>query len=144
MRLFFYLSSLCCLLWSTSGYAANPIVIIDQHHSVYNIPANARVIELDIVQQLHQELFANLPNDPKQAEQIARSRLTTSEDQLKQTMRLALQDVVDAWSLGVTKVPAVVIGNYVVYGEADVNQAISQITAYQEENNEKRKLLDEK
>lgn len=63
----------------------------------------------------------------------------TTIDQLKQTMRLALQDVVDAWSLGVTKVPAVVIDNYVVYGEADVNQAISQITAYQEENNETRK-----
>ncbi len=139
MRLFFYLFSCCCYLWPTIGYATPPIVVIDRHHSVYNVPSNARVIELDIIKQLQQEIFANLPNDPKQAEQMARSRLTTSEDQLKQTMQVALQNVVDAWSLGVTKVPAVVIDNYVVYGEADVKQAISQITAYQEENNETRK-----
>lgn len=138
MRLFFYLFSSCCLLWSTSSYASYPIVVIDQHHSVYNLPTNARVIKLNMVNQLNQEFFANLPADPQQAEQVARRRLTDSEEQLKQILLVALQDVVDSWSLGITKVPAVVVDGYVVYGESDVKQAIKQIKDFQEKYNETR------
>ncbi|OTJ71748.1 hypothetical protein CAY98_34130 [Pseudomonas aeruginosa] len=40
----------------------------------------------------------------------------------------AQQDVADAWSLGVEKIPAVVVDRqYVVYGEPDVSRALELI-----------------
>ena len=37
----------------------------------------------------------------------------------------------DAWSLGVTKIPAVVVDRrYVVYGETDVSRALARIEEY--------------
>jgi integrating conjugative element protein (TIGR03757 family) len=35
-----------------------------------------------------------------------------------------------AWRLGVTKIPAVVDGRYVIYGEPDVAKATARIAAF--------------
>ncbi|MFG6179683.1 DUF1525 domain-containing protein, partial [Halomonas sp. THAF12] len=44
----------------------------------------------------------------------------------------AARGVARAWMLGVEKVPAVVLdGEYVVYGEHDVQAALNQIQSYQ-------------
>ena len=41
------------------------------------------------------------------------------------------QDVTQAWGLGITKVPAVVVDRrYVVYGEPDVAHAAARIETY--------------
>ena len=43
----------------------------------------------------------------------------------------AYQGVADAWGLGITKIPAVVVDHrYVVYGEPDVARAVARINAY--------------
>ncbi|MGL4668282.1 MAG: TIGR03757 family integrating conjugative element protein, partial [Saezia sp.] len=76
----------------------------------------------------------NLPDDPEEAAQMARQRLEEGTQSMQQAMRGILQDVVDVWSLGVFKVPAVIVDQrYVVYGESDVNQAIFKIKRYQEQ-----------
>lgn len=121
------LLSMVITVTASTVVAATIIVITNGNHPVSNIPSGARIIELDKPLQLHETLSENLPSNPEQAAQLARSRLTTSANELQS----ALQDVVDAWALGVTKVPAVVVGNYVVYGVTDVIQATATINAYQ-------------
>lgn len=127
----------CCLLFlctlAITAYAGTPVVITDQLHPVYNLPPGARVIELDGAQQLHEQLFASLPAHPEQAESVARARLQHSDKAWQQAMQAALQGVVDAWVLGISKIPAVVLEEHVVYGEADVGLAIERIRAYQQE-----------
>ncbi|MHA5668547.1 TIGR03757 family integrating conjugative element protein, partial [Pseudomonas aeruginosa] len=70
-----------------------------------------------------------LPQDPQQA-QAAFKRLLQSPDgrRLQAELVKAQQDVADAWSLGVEKIPAVVVDRqYVVYGEPDVSRALELI-----------------
>lgn len=41
------------------------------------------------------------------------------------------QGIVEAWILGITKIPAVVVDRrYVVYGQRDVNRAVALIEEY--------------
>lgn len=116
------------LLISTSVTAQEVLVVTDQFHPVYSVPQNTRIIELDATDHLHYRLSANLPTDTKQATEIAQSRL--SHD-LHQQLATAYQDIVDAWALGIQKIPAVIVDRkYVIYGERDVSYAVSLINAY--------------
>lgn len=126
---------LLCMLCSLAitVHAGTPTVITDEAHPVYNLPSEARVIELDGAQRLHDQLFADLPAHPAQAEPIARVRLQHSDKAWQQAMQAALQGVVDAWALGISKIPAVVLDGHVVYGEPDVGLAIERIRTYQQE-----------
>ena len=48
-------------------------------------------------------------------------------------MREAYQGMTDAWSLGITSIPAVIVDQrYVVYGESDLGQALVRIERYRE------------
>ncbi len=70
-----------------------------------------------------------LAQDPQHA-QAAFKRLLQSPDgrRLQAELVKAQQDVADAWSLGVEKIPAVVVDRqYVVYGEPDVSRALELI-----------------
>ncbi|MDF5972219.1 TIGR03757 family integrating conjugative element protein [Pseudomonas aeruginosa] len=70
-----------------------------------------------------------LPKDPQHA-QAAFQRLLQSPAgrRLQAELVKAQQDVADAWSLGVEKIPAVVVDRqYVVYGEPDVSRALELI-----------------
>jgi integrating conjugative element protein (TIGR03757 family) len=91
-----------------------------------------RVIEFDAPARIvASELAALLPSDPVQAAAIARERLEAGGMKLQRRLQLAYQDVVEAWSLGVTKIPAVIVDRrYVVYGETDVDHAVSLINHY--------------
>lgn len=109
-------------------------VFTDQNTPIYNVPDNAQVIELDRSVRLVDELSVNLPNNIEQAEQIARSRLEYAGLEFQTMIQEALQAVVDAWSLGITQIPAVVVNRqYVVYGEPNVGNALLAIEAYQQE-----------
>ncbi|KPY38052.1 Uncharacterized protein ALO52_00884 [Pseudomonas syringae pv. primulae] len=59
-------------------------------------------------------------------------RLRSSDAQrLQQDLVAAQQSLVDAWTLGVTKIPAVVVDRkYVVYGETDVGSATQRIARW--------------
>lgn len=59
-------------------------------------------------------------------------RLKNGGNALQARLGGAYQDVVDAWSLGITTIPAVVVDQrYVVYGEPDVAKAVALIEAHQ-------------
>lgn len=132
MRFFYLLPilmALCCTV-----HAQNLTVVTDRHHPVINLPADTRVIELDAAESLLNQSFADLPSDPAQAQKIARARLQNTEENFQNDLRTALQGIVDAWSLGITKIPAVIVDQrYVIYGQRDVGKALLQIQAYRED-----------
>jgi integrating conjugative element protein (TIGR03757 family) len=102
-------------------------VITDHQHLVQGTPD--RLIELDAPAHIEAELSSGLPSDPARASEIVRQRL--GDRKLQQQLHEAYQGVADAWSLGVTKIPAVVVDRrYVVYGEADVLRAVARVEAY--------------
>jgi integrating conjugative element protein (TIGR03757 family) len=90
-----------------------------------------RVVELDDAARIESALAADLPSDPAEAAAVVQQRLRDGGDPLQHRLSDAYQDVTDAWSLGVTKIPAVVVDRrYVVYGETNVSRALARIEAY--------------
>jgi integrating conjugative element protein (TIGR03757 family) len=115
------------LLCSLNAYASVTIVT-DSVHPLHNIPDNAKIIMLDDSIKLHASLSDNLPNDPVQAEQLVKERLTALGSSYQKNMKQTLQDALAAYQLGVIKIPAVIQDNrYVVYGESDVSIALQLI-----------------
>lgn len=110
--------------------AADVRVFTDRHHAV-EAPVGIHVVKLDAPARIEAELAVNLPADPAQAAAIVRQRLQDGGTPLQQRLADAYQGVTDAWSLGVTKIPAVVVDRrYVVYGETDVSRALARIEEY--------------
>src|SRR3546814_15782943 len=65
-----------------------------------------RLIELDEAQRIEVELSAELPTDPEHATAIVKRRLTSGGADLQRRIASAYQGITDAWSLGVTSLPA--------------------------------------
>ncbi|MBN0997448.1 TIGR03757 family integrating conjugative element protein, partial [Pseudomonas aeruginosa] len=58
-------------------------------------------------------------------------RLNNGGADLQRRIASAYQGVADAWSLGVTSIPAVVVDQrYVVYGEPDVARAVARVAQH--------------
>lgn len=110
---------------------ADVLAISDAAHPLIN-SAGARVVLLDAPDRLEQKLSEGLPADPHQAVAIMQQRMrSASAQQLGRDLARAHQDVADAWSLGVAKLPAVVVDRqYVVYGQPDVAAAMASIERY--------------
>ena len=128
----FFFSALLigALAASTGTWAADTQVFTDRHHTV-TAPTSVRVIELDAPARIEIELASNLPADPAQAAAIVQQRLNEDGAELQRRLADAYQGVTDAWSLGVTKIPAVIVDQrYVVYGEPDVARALARIAEY--------------
>jgi len=94
---------------SASLARAEVLAISDHAHPLTNL-AGARVVLLDAPERLEQQLSAGLPADLRQAATLMQHRLrSASAHQWGRDLAKAHQDVAEAWSLGVTKVPAVVV-----------------------------------
>jgi integrating conjugative element protein (TIGR03757 family) len=116
------------LFLASNAAAADVLVFTDSRHPL-QATADARVIELDRPLRIEAELSAGLHTDPDRAVEIARQRL--HDPDLHRRLQTAYQGVVDARSLNVAKIPAVVVDRrYVVYGESDISRAIARIDAY--------------
>ncbi len=103
--------------------------VTDSAHPLTSVPAGVRVIKLDDQQRIEEELSKKLPPNPHQAALSARQLMNTPAGaELMQQLASAQQGNADAWSVGVSKVPAVVVDRrYVVYGEPDVKAALDTI-----------------
>lgn len=94
-------------------------------------PAEATIVHLDDAGAIEEELSAGLPHDPAHAITTARQRLTDGGAELQRDLVAAYEDIAEAWSLGITTLPAVVVDRrYIIYGEADVARAIARIEAF--------------
>ena len=92
-----------------------------------------RIIQLDAAQTIEAELSAQLPDDPQQAAVLVQRRLNERGHALQQQLREAYQGVTDAWSLGITSIPAVIVDQrYIVYGENELNRALARIEQHRE------------
>ena len=114
-------------VFSPATFAADVVVITDSRHPVKTM-GGERLIELDEGPRIEAELSAQLPVDPEQATAIVKRRLNNGGADLQRRIASAYQGVADAWSLGITSIPAVVVDQrYVVYGEPDVARAVVHI-----------------
>ncbi|WP_162882167.1 TIGR03757 family integrating conjugative element protein [Pseudomonas coronafaciens] len=106
-------------------------VITDGNHPV-QASAHVRLILLDEQERLETKLSEGLPANQQQAIAIMQQRLKSADAQrLQRDLALAQQNLVDAWSIGVTKVPAVVVDRtFVVYGEPNVLAAEQRIAQW--------------
>jgi len=117
-------------VFSPATFAANVVVVTDSRHPVKTM-GGERLIELDEGPRIEAELSAQLPADPEQATAIVKRRLNNGGADLQRRIASAYQGVADAWSLGVTSIPAVVVDQrYVVYGEPDVARAVARIAQH--------------
>ncbi|EHD1638519.1 TIGR03757 family integrating conjugative element protein [Salmonella enterica] len=135
MNLSFFISAafLTLIVWPA---AATDIHIFTDHaHPVHSVPRGVTVVALDAGERLENELSTDLPTDPNQAAHLVQQRLEQGGKALQHQLATAYQGVTEAWELGVTKIPAVVVDrNYVVYGEPDVARALNSITHYRKEH----------
>lgn len=114
-------------VFSPATFAADVVVVTDSRHPVKTM-GGERLIELDEAHKIEAELSEELPTDPEQATAIVKRRLSSGGADLQRRIASAYQGVTDAWSLGVTSLPAVVVDQrYVVYGEPDVARAIARV-----------------
>lgn len=117
-------------LFSQAAAAADVLVVTDSRHPVQAV-ADARVIELGLPARIEAELAAGLPADPAKAVAIVQQRLREGGEDLQRRVELAYRGVADAWNLGITKLPAVVVNRrYVVYGDPNVARAVARIEAH--------------
>ncbi|HGG6426510.1 TPA: TIGR03757 family integrating conjugative element protein [Salmonella enterica subsp. enterica serovar Kottbus] len=101
---------------------AEMVVYTNHVHPPSGEAGDTRVVWLDEPEQSMQSLFGNLPADPKEAERRTQIVIHSSGWEKKQTeLAQAYRGLLQAWSLGLQKYPAVVSDDqYVVYGTADV------------------------
>lgn len=117
-------------LATVSNVQAETWAITDSAHPL-NVPPGVRLIRLDDQLRLEAQLSRSLPSNPTQASLAAQQMLNSPEGaRLLAELASAQQGAADAWSIGVTKLPAVVVDRqYVVYGQSDVAAAIKEIEA---------------
>ncbi|MBF1166379.1 MAG: TIGR03757 family integrating conjugative element protein [Dechloromonas agitata] len=109
-------------------------VVTDARHHVTGAQAASRIIRLDAPQAIEAELSTKLPADPQQASAVVQQRLNDGGPALQQRLREAYQGVTDAWSLGITSIPAVVVDQrYIVYGESNLDKALAGIAQHRKE-----------
>ena len=114
-------------LFCQAASAADVLVVTDSGHPVQPF-AGVREIELDLPTRIEAELAAGLPADPGQAVALVQQRLHDGGQELQHRLGRAYQGVAEAWGLGITKLPAVVLDRrYVIYGEPDVARAVARI-----------------
>lgn len=112
---------------SPAVFAADVLVVTDSHHPVRTM-GGERLIELDAAPRIEAELSAELSSDPEQSTAVVKRRLSQGGADLQRRIASTYQGVTDAWSLGITSIPAVVVDQrYVVYGEPDVARAVARI-----------------
>lgn len=114
---------------ATAPTHATTWVITDSRHPVYG--QSDRLIMLDAAEQLEAELSADLPADPQQAAALAQQRLQSGGASLQKRLADAYQGITDAWSLGIIKIPAIVIDQrHVIYGEHDIETAQAKVRQF--------------
>lgn len=120
------------LLGIEAASATDVRIYTDAAHPVA-APESASVIHLDAPASIKSELSRGLPKDPASAAEVARERLIVRGDTLTRRLSSSYQGAIEAWSLGIVKLPAIVVdGRYVVYGDSNVAHALSLIKRYRE------------
>lgn len=127
-----YLAVLCL----SADALADVAIYTDRSRPVSAISPDISIIYLDAPDSVQREIFGSLPVEPAQAEKQVRELQSSSAFKtLEQQLVAVYQGVINAWSLGLVKYPAVVFDDkWVVYGTTDVGVAAQQLINWQEKN----------
>jgi len=119
------------LLFGSAALAEPVQVFTDRAHPLQLGGLDVPVIYLDEVQRLENALSKGLSADPEQAEKQALALLHSAKgQQLQRELLDAYAALAQAWSLGITHVPAVLMDGHVVYGETDIARAVKRIEVF--------------
>ncbi|MBU9819902.1 TIGR03757 family integrating conjugative element protein [Rahnella sp. BCC 1045] len=120
-----FISCLPALCLSAS-VCASTVIYTDNSHPVSSPSPDIPVVYLDAPERMQKDIFGDLPANPALAEKQARDVLSSPAfTAQQQQLASAYQGVMKAWSLGLTKYPAVVFDDkWVVYGTTDVSVAV--------------------
>lgn len=118
---------------SSSASPSETLIFTTADYPVTETTVNTSVFYLDAPEKLTAELFNNLPDDSKSAERQARKAMSSSQwQQHDAALREAFKGALKAWSLGIEKIPAVVMdGRFVVYGTTNIELARKKLSQYQ-------------
>lgn len=119
------LSALCL----PASACAGTVIYTDSSNPVNSPSPDIPVVYLDAPERVQTDIFGALPANPslaeKQAQNVLSSPAFTSQ---QQQLASAYQGLMKAWSLGLTKYPAVVFDyKWVVYGTTDVSVAMQHL-----------------
>lgn len=121
------LGGICAIIFSRVALAGEIWVVTDHEHPV-QAPPDARVTYLDAAARIERDLSSALPAESVAAAVLVQERMSRGGIRLQRALAEAYQGVADAWSVGITKIPAVIIDRrYVVYGEPNVERAVREI-----------------
>lgn len=121
------LGGICAMLCAHVTPAAEIWVVTDHAHPV-QVPPGARVTYLDAAARIERELSIALPADRARAAAVIQERVRRGGIALQRALAEAYQGIADAWSAGITKLPAVIVErHYIVYGERNVERAVRDI-----------------
>ncbi|MGJ8518376.1 hypothetical protein LMG33810_002744 [Carnimonas sp. LMG 33810] len=115
--------------WWSAIACAGVEIFTSSEMPVSNVPSDAVTVSIDSGEKLDDQISADLPDDPDEAEAVMHRRMRSPEyrahaEQLNQ----AYTGLARAWILGIQKIPAVVVDErYVVYGQPDVSKALDEI-----------------
>lgn len=128
LRIYFALAT----IFASFGGMAQTVIYTTPARSVADPQPGVLVQMLENVHSLEQALFPLLSDNPVQAEQQARARMQQPDWREQETLLTrAYQAMLDARTVGIEKVPAVVFDNrYVVYGTTDVALAQQKLDAW--------------
>jgi len=115
-----------------SAVLAEPLqVFTDRKNPVQRGGLDVPVFYLDEVERLENALSEGLSSNPEHAEKQAQTLLHSAKgQQLQRELEGAYARLAQAWSLGITHAPAVVMDGHVVYGETDIARAVKMIEAF--------------
>lgn len=121
--------ALSCLIQTTQAQSITAFTTTQL--PLQNAPPETTIIHLDKPQLIEEQMSLDLPGNPQEAEHLIRTRMQSAEwQQLQQDLQRSSEGVAKARALGINKLPAVTVDDrYVVYGIADVAQALEMIRA---------------
>ncbi|HAT1684975.1 TPA: TIGR03757 family integrating conjugative element protein [Klebsiella oxytoca] len=113
---------------------AQTVIYTTARYPVKDLPPGVVVQTLEGVSELEQAAFPALSPDPQQAGRQARRRMQQPDWKTQEAnLTRAYQVLLDAYTLGIEKVPAVVFDDrYVVYGTTDATLAQQKLDAWRE------------
>lgn len=122
------ISCLSVLCLSASA-CAGTVIYTDSSNAVNSPSPDIPVVYLDAPERVQTEIFGALPATPSLAEKQAQNMLSSPAfTSQQQQLASAYQGLMKAWSLGLTKYPAVVFDDkWVVYGTTDVSVAMQHL-----------------
>lgn len=125
--------SALCLSASAS---AGTVIYTDSSNPVNSPSPDVPVVYLDAPERVQTDIFGALPANPALAEKQARDVMnSTAFTSQQQVLASAYQGLMKAWSLGLTKYPAVVFDDkWVVYGTTDVSVAMQHLADWRGAN----------